>query len=146
MPTGRPFRIHERRSVRLGVNVEHGAHGWQRDARVVNVGLGGACVEVPLNAGAGVVDVSTGDRVVLSFVAPTLWDPLPVRARVAWVRARVVPGAPLPPGLAPGARSILAAAVASAASEPLRFGVAFEHEGPPAVLALFELVSQLAYE
>ena len=146
MPAGRPFRIHERRVVRLAVSVEHAAHAWQREARVVNVGLGGACVELGPTLGAGPVDVSTGDQVTLGFLAPSLWDPLPVRARVAWVRPRVVPGAPPPPGLGPGAGRMLAAAFAVAQSDPLRFGVAFEHEGPSAVLALFELVAQMDYE
>jgi hypothetical protein len=90
------------------------AEGWQRQAEVVNLGLGGACV---------VVDeiVSVDDTISLSFTAPTLWDPLVIRGRVAWVGA-------------------------VRALEPTRVGVAFEHRTPSGVLALFELVNTISYE
>ena len=67
-------------------------------------------------------DLSVGDRVDLGFIAPTLWDPLHVRARIAWVRAR------------------------ADAQEPMRFGVAFDHEDPASVMSLYELVASLDYE
>jgi hypothetical protein len=41
---------------------------------------------------------------------------------------------------------MIAVAMSTAVNEPLRFGVAFAHEGPASVFALFELVSQLAYD
>jgi hypothetical protein len=85
--------------------VTHMSAGWQRQAQVQDVGLGGACVVVdePLAA---------GDAVTLSFTAPTLWDPLLLRGRVAWV----------------GATS-------------RRAGVAFEHRAADAAFALYELIA-----
>jgi hypothetical protein len=95
--------------------VTHVQAGWQRQARVVDLGLGGACIAVE-------GDLRPGDVVTLSFIAPTLWDPLLVRARVAWST--------------PGAQS----------NHATRAGVAFEHKNAAAVYALFELVAAMAYE
>jgi Tfp pilus assembly protein PilZ len=93
----------------------HVQAGWQRYASVENLGLGGARVLVEER-------LSPGDAVTLSFTAPTLWDPLILRARVAWIA---------PPG---------------AAGTPRRAGVAFEHKNPDAVFALYELIATLGYE
>ncbi len=108
------FRAHARRKVRLRVVVWHPRGGWQREAEVSNLSIGGACVlaKDPL---------SVGDRVTLSFVAPTLWDPLAIQGKVAWV--------------GPATRL-----------EPARAGVAFEARDPSALFALFELMGSLAYE
>jgi hypothetical protein len=98
--------------VRLRALLTHVLAGWQRYAQVENVGLGGACVvsdEV----------LAVGDQVTLSFTAPTLWDPLVLRARVAWI----APGAP-----------------------PVRVGLAFEHKSADATFALYELIVTLGYE
>src|SRR5204862_4190966 len=124
--------VHERRAVRVAVSLQHAETGWQRDAQVTNLGLGGACVELPPTAvdprnpyGAVVftgTEVSLGDTLLIGFVAPSLWDPLEVRARVAWVRAR------------------------TDHRDVLRFGVAFEHADPPTVMSLFDLMTSLDYE
>lgn len=110
-----PFRAHARRNVRLRALLTHVQAGWQRHVAIENVGLGGARVlaDAPL---------AVGDAVTLSFTAPTLWDPLVLRARVAWVGPRG-PGDP-----------------------SLRAGVAFEHKGGDAVFALYELIVTLGYE
>jgi hypothetical protein len=111
---GGQFRAHARRSARLRALVTHVADGWQRQAEVVNIGLGGACI---------VVDevLEPEDTVSLSFTAPTLWDPLVLRARVAWIApARL--------------------------HEPSRAGIAFEHKSAAVALALFELVNTISYE
>ena len=107
-----PFRAHARRDVRLRALVTHVSAGWQRQAAVENMGLGGARVLLDER-------VAPGDSLTLSFTAPTLWDPLLLRARVAWVDA----GGP-----------------------PRRVGLAFEHKGPEAVFALYELIVALGYE
>lgn len=73
------FRAHTRRHLRAKATLLHQGQGWDRDAVVVDLGFGGACVEV------GEV-LSPGDRVTLSLVAPNLWDPLLVSGQVAWVR------------------------------------------------------------
>ena len=49
-----------------------------RTVRLVNIGLGGACVIVD-----GTIDV--GAEVALEVTTPTLWDPLHLPARVTWV-------------------------------------------------------------
>jgi hypothetical protein len=92
--------------------VTHVQAGWQRYAPVENVGLGGARILVAERLVAG-------DAVTLSFTAPTLWDPLVLRARVAWV--------------APG-------------ELPTQVGLAFEHKSPEALFALYELIVTLGYE
>jgi hypothetical protein len=106
------FRAHPRFDARLRVLLTHVHSGWQRHAPVENVGLGGARVLVDER-------VAVGDSVTLSFTAPTLWDPLVLRARIAWV----APGDP-----------------------PYRAGLAFEHKSPEAVIALHELIATMAYE
>lgn len=106
------FRAHARRAVRLRALVTHIEAGWQRHGWVADLGLGGACI---------VVDAAlyANERVSLSFVAPTLWDPLVVRGRVAWT---------------------------ADAGRETRAGLAFEHKSAAAVFALFELVATMAYE
>lgn len=110
-----PFRAHARRAVRLKALFTHVQAGWQRYAPVENVGLGGARVLVEEK-------LSAGDAVTLSFTAPTLWDPLVLRARVAWIG----------PPAAPAAQR--------------RVGLAFEHKNADAVFALYELIATLGYE
>jgi hypothetical protein len=61
--------------------------GWERDAKVLDLGFGGACLEIT-------EAVTPGDRVTVSFVAPNLWDPLLIGGTVAWVR----PGQGMDPG------------------------------------------------
>jgi len=107
-----PFRAHPRRSVRLRALVTHVAAGWQRHASVENLGLGGARVVLDER-------LSAGDAVTLSFTAPTLWDPLVLRVRVAWV---------------------------SSSGPTTSAGLAFEHKGADAVFALYELIVTLGYE
>jgi PilZ domain len=108
------FRAHARRKVRLRVVVWHPRAGWQREADVRDLGIGGACLMLkdPL---------SVGDRVTVSFVAPTLWDPLAIQGRVAWVG---------PPTFV----------------ELSRAGVAFDARDPSALFALFELMGTLDYD
>ena len=79
-----------------------------------DLGFGGACVRLS-------EPLTVGDKVRISFVAPTLWDPLAIPGRVAWI----------------GAATYL---------EPARAGIAFEPKEGPAMFALFELLGTLAYE
>jgi hypothetical protein len=90
--------------------VSHPRAGWERDADVFDIGLGGACL-------SATELVDPGDRVSVAFVAPSLWDPLLIPARVAWYHA-----------------------------DQTRMGVAFDHSSAASVLALFELVGSLAYD
>ena len=79
-----------------------------------DLGLGGACVRL-------MEPLAVGENITLSFVAPTLWDPLPLPGRVAWI--------------GPATRL-----------EPARAGVAFEPNEPTAIFALFELMGTLRYD
>ena len=85
--------------------------GWQRDASVHELSLGGASITLPGR-------VEPGDQIVVSFFAPSLWDPLALPARVVWVRA--------------------------AEQGVVTVGLAFEPKDPAAVFTLFELVSNVA--
>jgi hypothetical protein len=82
----------------------HPRAGWQREAEVADLGLGGACVVL-----------------AETLLAPTLWDPLTIPGRIAWV------------GAAPRA-------------EAGKAGVAFEPKDAKSMLALFELIGTFAYE
>ena len=108
------FRAHARRKVRLRVVLWHPRAGMQGEAEVRDMGLGGACVlsSEPLAA---------GDKVTVAFVAPTLWDPLQLPARVAWV----------------GPSTLV---------EPGRAGLQFAPRDASSVYALYELMGTLAYE
>jgi hypothetical protein len=106
------FRVYARLPTRLRALVGHPQAGWMRHAPVENMGLGGARVLVHER-------VTPGDAVTMSLTAPTLWDPLVLKARVAWA----APGGP-----------------------PYAAGIAFELANPEALFALYELISTLGYE
>ncbi|EYF07349.1 Hypothetical protein CAP_0102 [Chondromyces apiculatus DSM 436] len=57
--------------------------------------------------------------VTIELTAPTLWDPLPLRGRVAWVRR---------------------------ASWRTRVGVRFDHHDAATLFALYELLGSFAFE
>ncbi len=77
----------------------------------MDLGMGGARILVDGS-------LSAGEEVAISFLAPSLWDPLALLARVAWVK--------------PGERDGQTLA-----------GLAFEPRDVMGVFALFELVSTL---
>ena len=79
MAEKRHFRAFARRAVSLPATVVAAASADARPVRVVNLGLGGACIEV-----AG--ELGVGAAVTLEVTAPNLWDPLVVPATVAWQR------------------------------------------------------------
>ena len=78
MPAERHFRAFARRAVTLPVTISTEG-GSTRPAKLVNLGLGGACVAVSEKTEPGRV-------VTLEVNAPNLWDPLVVVAKIAWVR------------------------------------------------------------
>jgi hypothetical protein len=110
-PSATHFRAHPRREVRLRAVISQPASGWHGEASVYNLSLGGAGVTLS-------EALPEGERVAVSFLAPSLWDPLTLPARVAWIRA-------------------------ATPQEPTTAGLAFEPKDPLSVLALFELVSTL---
>lgn len=108
------FRAHGRRRVDLSATIRGVGAGFHKSARVVDLALGGACLELP-----DPLELDT--RVTVEIVAPTLWDPLVLEGRVAWVRYG---------GGTLGARA----------------GVEFEHAAGGAMFALFELLGAHAYD
>ncbi len=73
----RHFRAFARRAVNLPATVTAG-QAAARPARLVNLGLGGACIEATER-------LPVGSAVTLQVTAPNLWDPLVVPATVAWL-------------------------------------------------------------
>jgi hypothetical protein len=75
------FRALSRQSVSLpgALRASDSDVGWNRDVRIVDLGLGGACVEASDSAAAGTI-------VELVIDTPHLWDPLTLIGAVAWSR------------------------------------------------------------
>jgi hypothetical protein len=67
------------------------------------------------------VEVPADSGVTLEVTAPTLWDPLVLRGRVAWVRR-------------------------ATGNRPMRAGIRFEHRDASALFALFQLLGAHAYD
>jgi hypothetical protein len=118
------FRAHARRRVDLDATLRGrdtgGAHApaFAHDARVRDLGLGGACVEI-----ADPDAFAAAERegpITLEVMAPTLWDPLVLDGRIAWVRR--------------------------ATGRPTRAGLRFEHREPVALYALFQLLGAHLYD
>jgi hypothetical protein len=105
------FRAHLRRAVHLRATLSRPGSTWYREASVRDLSLGGARLFLSES-------LPLGDRVVVSFLAASLWDPLALPARVAWSKP-------------------------ATAEQPFIAGVAFEPKDPSGVFALFELVSGL---
>ncbi len=74
------FRAHARRPVKLRATVVAGGGSWRHPARVIDLGLGGACLELP-------EAIPVGSPVALIIDAPHLWDPLQIDAVVVWLTA-----------------------------------------------------------
>ena len=76
-------------------------------------------------AGAGLAlgeVLEVGTPVVLELAAPTLWDPLSVHGAVAWCQRQSGPDA------------------------SARAGLAFEHDAPESLVALFDVLTTTLYE
>jgi len=74
------FRAHARLGVDLWAVARCSDAGWHGDTRLLNLGLGGTCIE-------------TGEflapdlTIELEVQAPTLWDPLVLPSTVIWCAA-----------------------------------------------------------
>lgn len=79
MEQHRHFRSIARRQVELRAVVTVHPDRTEHEARIVDLGLGGACFEV-----TGAVGADT--RIVLEIRTPTRWDPLVLDGAVAWAR------------------------------------------------------------
>lgn len=71
------FRALARRPVSLNATVSHSVAGFRHEGHAVDLGLGGARLELTET-------LTVGDRVTLALTTPTLWDPVEIPARVAW--------------------------------------------------------------
>jgi hypothetical protein len=80
------FRAFARRPVHLSAAVGFVDGSWQETARIKDLGLGGARLELG-------EALASGTPIRVQLVAPHLWDPLEVRARVAWAREAQGPSA-----------------------------------------------------
>jgi Tfp pilus assembly protein PilZ len=110
------FRAHARRRVDLDATLRGRDGAFSHDARVRDLGLGGACVEL-----ADIQGVDREAAVTLEVMAPTLWDPLLLGGRIAWIRR-------------------------GTQGRPTRAGVRFEHRDPGALYALFQLLGAHLYD
>jgi PilZ domain-containing protein len=126
------FRAHARRRVELGAVLRSPGGLTRQDVRIRDLGLGGVCIEVPepeastpagpRNAARpGPVTLEREASVTLEVLAPTLWDPLVLAGKIAWIR-RSGPG------------------------RATRAGVRFEHREPSALYALFQLLGAHGYD
>lgn len=71
------FRAWPRRRADAPVTVRIGRN--ERGARLIDIGLGGACVLID-------TPVAIGDSIEVVLHAPNRWDPLVMPARVAWTK------------------------------------------------------------
>lgn len=83
MPARDHFRAHARHRVDLEGRLRVGESG-SYGVRLRDLGLGGACVDLVDAAPSAALDVE--GPIALEVTAPSLWDPLIVPGKVAWLR------------------------------------------------------------
>ena|SRR5689334_12281241 len=83
MPARDHFRAHARHRVDLEGRLRTGGSS-SFGVRLRDLGLGGACVEVVDAAALPALDVE--GPISLEVTAPSLWDPLTLPGKVAWLR------------------------------------------------------------
>jgi hypothetical protein len=71
------FRSFGRQVTNLRAVVTSSDARWERRVKLVNLGLGGGCLELTDS-------LPVGARVQLRVEAPQLWDPFPISARIVW--------------------------------------------------------------
>jgi PilZ domain len=82
MPARDHFRAHARHRVDLEGRLRTG-ESVSLGVRLRDLGLGGACVEL-VDVTAPALDVE--GPIALEVTAPSLWDPLILPGKVAWMR------------------------------------------------------------
>jgi hypothetical protein len=113
------FRTHARRRVDLRATIRTRDGAWQ-EVTIRDLGLGGACVEV-VETARPAVPLEREVALTLEVTTPSLWDPLNLRGKIAWVRR-------------------------GNAGRPARAGIRFEHRESAAVFALFQLLATQAFD
>jgi len=114
------FRAHGRYRVDLSATVRD-LDGRAREVILRDVSLGGAGLEVAepepgTDEAFAVPSLDADSAVILEVTAPTLWDPLRLHGKIAWVRR----------GVAGGRRT--------------RAGLRFEHHDASALYSLFQVI------
>ena len=82
MPVTDHFRAFARRPTSLPARLQSEVLGWDLNAELVDLGLGGASVVVS-------EPLPPGTSVRLRIDAPQLWEPLVLPSRVAWMRPTI---------------------------------------------------------
>lgn len=119
--TATPHPAHFRALARQAVGVPGALRGvdaeaaWERDVQVLDLSLGGACLELS-------EPLPEGEAVELVIDTPKLWDPLTVPGAVRWTRA-----------------------VPDAEGHRLLVGLRFEHVSGGSVRALTQLLEAEAF-
>jgi hypothetical protein len=121
---GAHFRAHERRVVRLAVELMSSRPGLERQAVVIDLSIAGAGLETD-------EPLIPGERLSITLSTPTMWDPLVIEAVVAWAH----PPRPSQEVDALGRSRVVA-----------RAGLAFEYPTSSVVLSMFEMLATLGYE
>src|SRR5450432_2500968 len=109
------FRAVSRQPVNLLGAMRANELVWNREVRVVDLGLGGARVEAP-------EAIEAGTAVELVIETPHLWDPLTLNGAVAWARP-----------------------MADSDGGGVQIGVRFDHESGGSVRTLTELLEAEAF-
>jgi hypothetical protein len=78
MPGRDTYRALARLPVRLAARLLSHDAGWEQPVRVVELGLGGARLELS-------DEIDAGCSVRLLIATPNRWDPVALDGRVAWV-------------------------------------------------------------
>lgn len=130
MPERDHFRAHARRRVNLDATLRDNVGSLAQDVRIRDLGLGGACLEL-IDARSSTATsgaASSGARwldpeaiVSVEVTAPSLWDPLTLRGKIAWIRR-------------------------GGAGRPARAGIRFDHRDAPALFALYQLLEANAFD
>lgn len=115
MPVRDHFRAFARQPVHLSATIELVDGSWQQAALVKDLGLGGARLEMP-------EPLAPGTPVRLRVSAPHLWDPLELKAHVAW------------------------ADESSPSEKKARVGLRFEHASGKTLRLLLELFTTHNYD
>jgi hypothetical protein len=117
------FRALARRPVALSALLSSSDAGWHRPARVVDLGLGGARLEIQGTLESGTV-------VTLEVDTPHLWDPLRLGGTIAWCQPDQAAGDSRPE-------------VVSLRSQ---CGLSFGHNSGPKLRALVLLLAAEGYD
>jgi hypothetical protein len=118
------FRAHERRAVRLAVELAGQRPGTERQGVVVDLSIAGAGLETD-------EPLIPGERLSITLSTPTMWDPLVIEAVVAWAHP---------------ARASQDVDALGRSRSVARAGLSFEYPTSNVVLAMFEMLATLGYE